>query len=220
MPDVIPITLLTILILPQATSFEIIEEGTSFITNTQYRYQGATLICSQANDPCSISCNADYSCKGSTIHCPTGSGSCNIDCEQQYSCDGATIIGGGGRLNIACPVAYSCEYANIIAATSGNEDISISCGASDACLYTTINSTFLGNGDLDVACPGELRACSNTEIYCPLNGNCRVDCSERGTCYNPFIKAVSGTSPCIGDCDSADIVYYTNSPTMGMVTFL
>ncbi len=119
------------------------------------------------NEDCVISCEGTQSCMNSIMNCPKF-GDCNIECYGQRSCQDV-----------------------IINATQSSGNINIKCESStDDCkrikIYGSKLDTNIGY-NLNISCNGESNSCINSKIYCPLRGNCNMECNGHSSCKSSNI---------------------------------
>ena len=121
-----------------------------------------TQINCSPNEDCHLTCDGNQACLESTINCPIN-GDCNILCR-------------GGQ---------SCRYS-VINATNANGNFNLTCmDSTDHCrdmkIYGSTVQT-MNNYDFNVRCNGKYRACADSEIDCPLYGDCNIKCETDTSC--------------------------------------
>ena len=145
-------------------------------TGSNYPSCKNTVINCLPNEDCTVYCTQIQACYDSTINCPIN-GNCNIECH------------GGGQ---AC-------YNAVVNASNSVGNLNILCkDRTDHCRQMKVyGSTVLPpsgsiiRNNLNMICDGILRACVDSTINCPLNGDCAVSCPTETSCRYATITGPS-----------------------------
>eukprot|EP01084_Bolivina_argentea_P272144 463265_1 len=129
-----------------------------------------TIIDCLPHQDCFVSCDDEQSCIASVINCPV-SGDCSIECSGDQACQDM-----------------------IINATSSNGNFNLVCEHStDHCKGIKVYGSTLktNTGTFTVTCNGDLRACVNSHIHCPITGHCSISCNADTSCRSSQISGPS-----------------------------
>eukprot|EP01084_Bolivina_argentea_P292102 502103_1 len=180
-------------------SFYIASDDNNF---AQYNQNYRTIICSSPY--CHIVCDAASSCASLEVYATSPLTTLSIQCFQSTSCNQATInadninslslecyYGAGSASTAACGylklyasnvstisfycTAYDCNNA-YFQLGNGRNGVTVACDGSYACQYATFKASYIENS-LTMSCFGS-RACSGTNVYCPQNYSCDIDCTS------------------------------------------
>ncbi len=149
-----------------------------------------TIINCLPGEDCFIECTETQSCSGSFINCPLF-GDCSIECTGPHSCKYTTINAtlSNGNFNLYCEHSTDhCKRIKIYASV----------------LDTNINNNF------NVSCSGPLKSCTNSEIHCPMDGNCFVSCNADTSCkWSQIIGPNNGnlTKNCNGSHSCSESIF-------------
>eukprot|EP01084_Bolivina_argentea_P200393 342686_1 len=164
-------------------------------------YQSSTIICNSTF--CHIICDVSSSCDGLTVYATSSLTTLVIQCLQSSSCNQAIINAdninsvslncsyGTSTATAACSnldlyasnvstasiycSTYACYSAN---AQFGNirNNVTVTCDGQYACREATFNASYIGTS-VTMSCSGEY-SCYGTNIYCPRNYTCDIDCTS------------------------------------------
>ena len=139
------------------------------------------------SDNWSLICNSTI-CEDAVINCPTNA-DCNISCPTAYACYNATInwprYDDGHYGTISCLGESSCTGISSHPQPNPNQDYILQCGGHKACFHSEIRCPT--NANCLVQCGWEGNpaddACGYSYINWPANGNGTLECEGQRACY-------------------------------------
>ena len=160
----------------------------------------------QAQTSSNFNCNTDTAqCRNEFLQCLPDE-DCVISCETREACYGSTInCPINGDCDITCKGGRSCQNTIINATKQSSGSLEILCiEGTDHCKNMKVyGSTDNSNtDDFHLRCSGLLRACIHSEINCPLNDKCHIQCESEESCRWMEVHGGNGSkSDLIIDCD-------------------
>ncbi|KAJ9473111.1 Circumsporozoite protein [Diplonema papillatum] len=136
------------------------------------------------------------SCPNATVLCPAAA-TCVMECNEDEACADATFIGGStGAIQLSCSGISSCQSSKLSCPTAASGlACDVTCAKRDACKEMNVSSAVGSTGDLRLKCLNGDGACSSAAVTCPEEGNCMMECANRGICTNSIFEC-----PVYGDC--------------------
>eukprot|EP01083_Nonionella_stella_P048230 129090_1 len=127
---------------------------------------GSSFSCTGYQECLDIQCNDDQDCF--------------VACAGSDACNTANISApSNANLFVECSYSYSCYEATIFGPSVGNLTVDCTTEYSYSCKNLEIHGPT--NGDATVVCVGtypgsRTRICQSAHIYCPIYGDCNVQC--------------------------------------------
>eukprot|EP01084_Bolivina_argentea_P279180 477261_1 len=157
--------------------------------------QNQIIRCKQF-DHCSITCIGNSTCKGTTFDCPPGTYNCGLNCSGPRACMSVAInasqtVGGNLMINVnncfqafknshtICPKDGNCSISTLKDCTNSNlkQQATMTSSIIDAS-NTTSGNLKIEMGNYKAGNSGSAWHAGGTVVYCPVNGNCIINCAE------------------------------------------
>ena len=160
--------------------------------HTEYHAMAAHILCTGTT------------CQRTFINCPTR-GDCEVECLDPLSCVESVInCPLYGDCLIICSNQQSCVDVTVDATLSSGNFKLICDNGSDHCRRIKVygSTLYLNNQQqiqqqqplhspnpysFNVTCNGNERSCMNSEIHCPLNGDCYIGCNGIQSCSYSYL---------------------------------
>ncbi len=155
------------------------------------------------------------------INCPA-QGDCNIDCHGLYACQDATVNATQslGQIRINCDSSIDdCRnlkvYGSKLETANVSTHLSVSCnGVSRSCVNSEIHCPV--NGDCAVLCNGD-SSCQWSRVTGPNNGDLRIECNDERSCFDAIFNGANAnkmdTKGCMATDSCLDLTLYCPSRT-------
>eukprot|EP01083_Nonionella_stella_P232877 821024_1 len=201
-------------------------------SNSSEYFQSASITCSASY--CHIVCDEVDACSHLTVYASASWSTLAVQCLDSLSCNSAVIYANTTNSvkltcdNGALPWPYyngACHWLQLYARNVKNS-VDIACIGPYACRDASFDASLIGTS-LNVTCDGK-KGCYDTDIYCPQDVPCNIDCGVTDpsySCYRPKLHIASrrdntlnletlcsaGPNECVGVsvvCDDTDLKSY------------
>eukprot|EP01083_Nonionella_stella_P014528 40797_1 len=166
--------------------------------NSGEYFQSASIACSASY--CHIVCDEVDACSHLTVYASASWSTLAVQCLDSLSCNSAVIYANTTNSvkltcdNGALPWPYyngACHWLQLYARNVKNS-VDIACIGPYACRDASFDASLIGTS-LSVTCDGK-KGCYDTDIYCPQDVPCNIDCGVTDpsySCYRPKLHIAS-----------------------------